>query len=460
MDNRTGQGKKWLKIIGKCFLFTVLLFMLLSYIMPIFTVDDKRPYQMYEAFYNEKNDSVDAVIIGASNSYASWQSAIGWGDYGIAVSMLGFADLMPQAIRYYIEEARKTQPNALYIINANNFKSTTIKHRSIHYLTDFMPFSYTKCKLINALCNAGNVGIFNRIEYFFPIIRFHSGWDSLTSKAYSLHSNGIKGGSNYSAFLKTSTDVSSAYCNTDKSVPLADDQEAILTDLMDYCEANNVKALFVVVPQVVESESIIGQYNTIETLVKARGFDFVNLLSVSEIGIDYTRDYYNKKHMNVHGSLKYCAYFGKYLVDKYGFEDKRGDSLYSSWDDAYEKYSTILQEYCIVPEITHDVIDRFEEIAEISTVTFDKDFAVLKWDMIPEAEGYEVFRKSDMGDEKAWISVGTVEDGSLQYTDNGLIDNVKYTYTVVPYVYENGKKIYGYYNWGGISGKTMTNTEK
>ena len=434
--------------------------MLLSFIMPLFTVTDKKPYQTYEAFYNEKKDSVDAVIIGASNSYVSWQSAIGWGDYGIAVSTLGFAGLMPHAIRYYIEEARKTQPNALYIINVNNFKSTTVQQKWIHYLTDFMPFSYTKCKLINTLCDAGNISLVNRLEFFFPIIRFHSGWDALTSKAYYLQGNGFKGGTCYLTFLKTSVDVSSAYCYTDEYVQLTDDQEAILTDLLDYCETNNVRALFVVVPQAVNRESIAGQYNSIEIMVKNRGFDFVDLLNVDEIGIDYTRDCYNELHMNVHGSLKYCAYFGKYLVDKYGFADKRGDSEYTSWDDAYEKYSAMLQEYCIAPEITHDVIDRFDEIAEISEATFYEDYAVLKWDMIAEAEGYEIFRKSNMADDKTWTSIATVEDGSLQYTDNGLSDNVKYTYTVVPYVYENGKKKYGYYNWAGISGETMPNTVK
>ena len=126
MDYHTAQNNNWLKIIGKSFLFVALLFMLLSFIMPVFTLKDKRPYQMFEAFYSEKKDSVDAVMIGASNTYACWQSAIGWGDYGIAVSVLGFANLMPQAIRYYIEEARKTQPNALYIININNIKTTEV----------------------------------------------------------------------------------------------------------------------------------------------------------------------------------------------------------------------------------------------------------------------------------------------------------------------------------------------
>lgn len=431
--------------------------MLLLYIMPLFTINDKRPYQMYEAFYNERKDSVDAVIIGASNSYASWQSAIGWGDYGIAVSMLAFPNLMPQAIRYCIEEARKTQPNALYIINVNNFKSTEIRYNRIHYLADFMPFSSTKCKLINTLCDAGNIRMADRIEFFIPIIRFHSAWDSFTSESYSLQSNGLKGGSDYSLFLETSVDVSSEYYYTDESVPLDDNQEAILTELMDYCEANNVKVLFVAVPQAGNQESIVGQFNTIETIVKKRGFDFVNLLNVDEIGIDYTRDYYNEKHMNVHGSLKYCVYFGKYLVDKYGFIDKRGDSMYLSWDYAYEKYSTMLQEYCIAPEITHDVIDRFDRIAEISTATFYEDYAVLEWDMIAEADGYDIFRKSDMDDEKTWTYVGTVEDGSLLYTDYGLRKKVIYTYTVVPYVYENGKKEYGYYNWEGVSGETIPN---
>ena len=62
-----------------------------------------------------------------------------------------------------------------------------------------------------------------------------------------------------------------------------------------------------------------------------------------------------------------------------------------------------------------------------------------------------------MDDENTWTYVGTVEDGSLLYTDYGLRKKVIYTYTVVPYVYENGKKEYGYYNWEGVSGETIPN---
>ena len=39
--------------------------------------------------------------------------------------------------------------------------------------------------------------------------------------------------------------------------------------------------------------------------------------------------------MNVYGAEKFSQFLGSYLLDNYGFDDKRGNEDYDSWDEAF-----------------------------------------------------------------------------------------------------------------------------
>ncbi|MGI5850084.1 MAG: hypothetical protein ACOX8Q_08505, partial [Christensenellales bacterium] len=56
-------------------------------------------------------------------------------------------------------------------------------------------------------------------------------------------------------------------------------------------------------------------------------------------------DFYDARHTNIKGAIKYTNYFGKYLLDNYHLEDHRGDDRYSSWDESYKKYIEIVNSY-------------------------------------------------------------------------------------------------------------------
>ena len=84
------------------------------------TPGDQRNYQWVQGFYSEEENSLDAVYIGSSGTYAFWQAALGWNSHGIAVWPYATNSQPPEAIRYIIEDARRTQPDALYIIHVES----------------------------------------------------------------------------------------------------------------------------------------------------------------------------------------------------------------------------------------------------------------------------------------------------------------------------------------------------
>ena len=93
--------------------------------------------------YEEPENSLDAVYIGSSNCYAFWNPNIAWEEYGIAVYPYCCSTQPLLATEYLIKEARKTQPNAVYIVNINTL-GDAVSDVVIHRLLDFMPLSKNK----------------------------------------------------------------------------------------------------------------------------------------------------------------------------------------------------------------------------------------------------------------------------------------------------------------------------
>jgi len=123
--------------------FLVGLVLIVLLIEPLFRVRDLRIRQT-TGFYQEEKNALDAVYVGSSNVYAYWQPPLGFEKYGLAVYNYSLPQMPVDAFKYILEECRKTQPNALYILNLNAFKTERMTEATLHFTLDSMPFSPTK----------------------------------------------------------------------------------------------------------------------------------------------------------------------------------------------------------------------------------------------------------------------------------------------------------------------------
>lgn len=456
-----GTGKKglqlmrYIKIWIKAICFLLGLVIIVSGVQQVFGVTDYRIYQTVQGFYAEPDGSLDAVYIGASNVYAYWQAPIAWAEYGYTVYPWSVPSMPASAIKYIIEDAQRTQPDALYIINLNDFKAINHKVPYLHYLVDYMPMSTVKIKLIRDLAERCGITGFDQIEFFLPLIRFHSGWSELTSTSFSHPLNHLKAAVSYNSFLSTSTDVTDSYRKIERTDELAEEQNDILEDLLSYCEANSVRVLFMIVPQATTNETQLAQLNMVADIAESRGFDVLDLeRSIDEIGLDLTTDYYNARHLNAHGSLKYTSYLGKYLSENFDFEDKRGNPSYASWDAAYEMYREILAPYALDFELSHARRDNSLAEPVLSTLAAAGQSFALTWEKTSGADGYLIYRKSkdhNSGKLSAWKCIADVDGTTTSYADEELTLYDEYWYTVVPVKIEDGSITYGKFNIAGIS---------
>ena len=347
--------KKGIKLLVFSFIF-ILTF---SVVCCVFSDKDINwnQHEKISDFYRETPGSLDAVWIGASHVYCSYQAPVGWGQSGIAIYPYSSGSQPIGAVPFLIEEVKKTQPQALIIVNLNEIVENGVANLATHFLADWMPLSLTKIEMIRYLYDNNDGADMNTpLEYIFPIIRFHSRWNRLTwQDLHYTETGGMKGAVRFNPFLATATDVSENDRTATTPMALTEIKSKILKDILDYCDENEVNILFVVVPQYTEDESRDAKYLSAQEYITARGYPVLNVKESMRRGVklklDLTQDYLDQLHTNIHGSIKMSDFVCQYLAENYGFTDKRGDPNYASWDEAYEKYKALITPYLTEEEL-------------------------------------------------------------------------------------------------------------
>ncbi len=442
------------------FLIFILIFLRVSEIMTISS--DDREYQGIAALFDESKETLDAVYIGSSNCYTFWNAHAAWKEFGIAVCPFYSSAQPLSAAKYMIQQARKTQPDAVYVVNINTLGEDELNSAITHRMVDFLPFSLDKLKFTHFLCEYNNLGLKERLEYYLPIYRFHAKWGSLTDGNFTQKTLGLKGVDIQDKHLQNQEDFSDDYMFTTEEAPIPEKIEKCLNDLLDYCDSEKLKVMFVTVPRTEKSIEDIKQFNTINRMVTERGYKALNMMDKEdETGISFVTDFYNCNHTNVHGAFKFTQYIAKELIADYGFKDKRNDPDYKAWDQSYEKYSKYILPYVLPFEF--DSTHRNYDLSVPKGLKLDSDKTSVKfsWDAVSEADGYLVYRKETLT--SPWEQIAETTD--LSYTDKDFLveeenavseeessdekeDDPAY-YTVVPFSVEKGEKYYGNFAYRG-----------
>ncbi len=440
----------WLRAIG----FLIAFVIVFNFVQLHFGVSDPRSYEAEIGYLKEKPDSLDAVLIGSSAAFEFYQPLFGWSEYGIAVWSYAIYSAPVLAMKHYLIEAQKTQPNALFIINLNAYRtfSTKVDSAWIHHSVDYLPASLNKYQMVKDLTDNMDTEATTeeKMEYYLPIIRFHSRWSELKSWAFDAAIKDYKSSRYADNFLRHTMDISESYIRSDKRMEPPADVQAAFVDLLDYCDEQHLNVLFLISPQST-TEKAIAYLNTYADLAAARGYPCLDLLNnVDLLGLDMQMEFYNEAHTNIHGSLKFSHYLGQYLIDHYGFKDKRGLSEWESWDKSAEQYNTPMAFHALDFELNHEERADIDAPKLIRATVKDQSITI-NWELTDGAEGYVIYRK---GGGEPWELVKTVKPTTTQYTNINLEAFVRYTYIVVPFRTENGIRQYGRFNVLGISKTT------
>ena len=321
----------------------VLIFAVLCTWLPhrLYSCDENRNTPKAQEFLDEAPNSLDGVFLGSSYVYSFWEPPIAWEDEGIAVYSYTASCLPAAAMRYVMADCLKTQPDALYILEVKTLLDFP-RATDLHFLFDYMPNSINKLQAIHAASRFAGISYDEELEVYVPFFLFHSNWNAVFDNTdHSFY--GLKGAANYPLFwmqenITTGLEPGNA--------ELSESQLDTLNDLLDFCDDCGAQVLFIATPGFADSPAYLSQLDTMGQIIQGRGYDFINCMAPGfAVSMDLNADYYNAGHANVGGAVKFTDYFSQYLVQEYGFTDKRGQPGWESWDASVEQYKNIIWEH-------------------------------------------------------------------------------------------------------------------
>lgn len=398
---------------------------------------DNSSYQVMN-FYKEKEDSLNPVFIGSSCCFSFYSPLLAYNSYGITTNNFASSGMGMIAYKYAIEEVRKTQKDALIVLTITPLD--IMNYTALHYLLDYMPMSKNKLNFIKRYFTYGEESILNSLEYFFPLMRLHERWSDLTADDFILD-NGTKGATAHQYYLTYVTDISDELFFSEERREMPEDWVNIMTDLIDYCDEHNEKIMFLLPPRSYSEEEFT-QLNTLVDYIGSRGYDVLDLREkAEEIGLDPTHDFYDKRHTNVHGSLKYTDYVIKAVAEKHSIqlEYERNEE----WDSAFRNYYELIKTNVLDVELDMKQRDYFLDRPELVSAEYKNGSVVLRWKEVENADGYLVYRKEN----SEWIRIGDVT--GTEFSDSECLEGLN-TYTVISYRNDNGVIKYGNYEYKGI----------
>ncbi len=315
--------------------FCLVVLLLVIWVNDVFEDTDHRIHEWIADFYNEPPHTLDVVTIGPSSMFSFWQPALAWEAFGTPSWNLTSPAMPYTAPIQMVKEALKTQKPKVFVVEAGTFLNKPAPER-IHFLSHNMPWSPEKLALIESSCREMGVEGLDRLEYFFPLVRFHSRWYSLRKEDFVRSRETYKGSSHYSLFLMRTGKFEYDYMDSEETEPIEKKQLDSLTEFLDYCKEKCLNVVFLAAPNTKDNKD---ELRYIQDVVEGYGYPFVmSLKHKDEIGLVIPDDFYNESHTNLSGSIKCVAWFGKYLSERYDLPDRRGEKGYESWEEASEGY--------------------------------------------------------------------------------------------------------------------------
>lgn len=341
-------NKNVLKSIIELLLFLSILFGVFSSITYLFRHND-REAEHINGIKNVKD--LDVVCVGGSATFVYWEPFKAWHEYGMTSYDFATDSSRPAVTLGCVREVIDKANPDLIVIDVRSYADDRVSMETIdeaeagiRNVTDSMDLGIERVKTLCEVMNYYDVSFFNAEvdiwSYFFDISKYHTNtpklgvpesWRHLNNN-YITRYNGFEFiTSKLHEYLETPTN----YITEDVS-DIGIKEEENLYELMDYLNKQNVEALFVASPIPVTKEDQM-RYNRISDIVETKGFRFLNTNNYyEEMGIDFSRDFYNSGHVNVYGAEKYTLFLAKYIKENYTILDHRNERGFELWDENYD----------------------------------------------------------------------------------------------------------------------------
>lgn len=278
---------------------------------------------MISEYYDEQVKH-DVIFIGDCEVYANFSPIAMYEEEGISSYVRGTPQQLIWQSYYILKETIKYEKPKVVVFNVNSMRYSKPVSESYNRLTiDKMKWSKEKFEMINSSMTEEE----NLLSYIFPIIRYHSRFDKLTSEDLEYLFKHKK--NTHNGFLINQNVKPVSVLPTKKKLSnynFDDIDYKYLNKILKLCRENDIQLVLIKAPSLYPY-----WYDEYDIQIKIYAeenkiyyYNFKEL--VKEIGIDYTTDTYDGGlHLNLSGATKLSKYFSNILVNDYNLKDYRED---------------------------------------------------------------------------------------------------------------------------------------
>ncbi|MBQ9664669.1 MAG: hypothetical protein IJV40_16100 [Oscillospiraceae bacterium] len=322
----------------KAFALTlVLLFSLLLFLHTAdYTLrpDDEGVRTRLEDFYAQPGGTLDVVFVGSSATYAFFSPLRLYGQTGLTSVLYATPNQSVPMLRYILEEGRRSQPGALYVIELRPMLASHEDNLRIsadlRRLTDNMPWSLNRARCIEALAPDPDTG-----SWHLDLVKYHDRWAEMKLSDLRLRWGKADPKRGFAIDTRIEPVLESNWITTNTAILPEAENESALRDLLDYVQQRDLNVLFVATPFSLSREQE-KKYNAVSSIINEYGYDFIDLnRRYHEIGLDFKTDFSDFRHVNILGAIKCTDYIGNVLREK---TMPCGRSDQNTWDKALTAY--------------------------------------------------------------------------------------------------------------------------
>lgn len=304
------------------------------------------------SFYNEKEDTLDYVVLGASAVRCGVFPVVIYNEYGITGNVYALGAIKSEVFPLLLEEVHSKQKDALFIVDFDGFSEEPSDRRDPKRIfIDSLPYGdKTWRKSIKELDAE------YWLEHVAPIVRYHNN----ITKFKALLPQGIE---QFNSDIKNNTDcmkgaqLGQDYDHLDEEQLKAfsifrdlNNTKAQLDDntfnnlklFLDNCKNLDVKdVIFVNMPKAYyDDESYLRVSNqakrvqSCKELIRKYGYEYIDFCE-NELVLA-NDDFEDTTHLNKYGATKISKYLGEYILKNYELSEKE-QSVNSEWEVLTEK---------------------------------------------------------------------------------------------------------------------------
>ena len=315
------QNRSKTKTVVRVIAFLLIVALVYGALTRLLTVNNATEQQYIRSFYLEPKNSLDVMILGASETFTDYCAPLAWQHAGFTSYPLAVSAAQGTLYASMLRESAKRQSPAVYVVEVNGFLYTEDERKELGKAAtrewlDTLPLSRNKVQAIDE-CVQGK-----RLSYYVPLLKYHSNWKdlSLIRRSLSLQQQARDAGYSYT---KPFLSLSSYLLPTDeipvRQQTLDDFNEQSLRTFCETARALGIKnVLFARFPHRTVIENYDAVFAELEAVVHEYGYDFVNFdTQMDAIGLDPLNDFANAEHLNIFGAEKFTPYLADYLTQHY-----------------------------------------------------------------------------------------------------------------------------------------------